>query len=178
MSAIDKYNKRAKKINSLLCVGLDPDFEKIPEKFKATPFPQFEFNKYIINETHEYAAAYKPNIAFYEAKGAKGISELQMTTDYIQKNHPDIFIMLDAKRADVGNTNTGYVTEAFDLLKVDGITINPYLGQEAVQPFLNRIDKISSVLALNSNPGAGEFKNFGNKLLRMYLLNGIQTIIV
>src|SRR3989338_5151453 len=178
MSAIDKYNKRAKKINSLLCVGLDPDFEKIPEKFKATPFPQFEFNKYIINETHEYAAAYKHNIAFYEAKGAKGISELQMTTDYIQKNHPDIFIMLDAKRADVGNTNTGYVTEAFDLLKVDGITINPYLGQEAVQPFLNRIDKISSVLALNSNPGAGEFQNLdvgGGKKLWQQVVENVST---
>ncbi len=104
---IDKYNKRAREINSLLCVGLDSDFDKIPEKFKSLEFPQFEFNKYIIEETHEFAAAYKPNSAFYEARGDKGIRELKMTMEYLQKNYSDIFTILDAKRGDIGNTNNG-----------------------------------------------------------------------
>src|SRR3990167_5595210 len=105
---IDKYNQRAKKINSLLCVGLDADFEKIPAKFKSLPNPQFEFNKWIIKETHEYVAAFKANSAFYEARGDKGIKELKMTMDYLIACHSDIFTILDAKRADIGNTNNGY----------------------------------------------------------------------
>jgi orotidine-5'-phosphate decarboxylase len=159
MNPIEKYNSRAKKINSLLCVGLDSDFEKIPDKFRQMEFPQFEFNKYIIGETHEFAAAYKPNIAFYEACGDKGIKELKMTMEFLQKNHPEIFTICDAKRADIGNTNNGYVTSIFDWYGFDAVTISPYLGQEAVQPFLNRTDKASIVLCRTSNPGAGEFQD-------------------
>ncbi len=159
MNPIEKYNIRAKKINSLLCVGLDADFFKIPEKFKNLEFPQFEFNKWIIDETHEYAAAFKPNIAFYEARGDKGIKELKMTMEYLQKNHPDIFTICDCKRADIGNTNEGYVTSLFDWYNFDAITINPYLGQEAVQPFLDRKDKVSIILCRTSNTGAGEFQD-------------------
>src|SRR6185369_4973985 len=159
--------KRAKKINSLLCVGLDADFEKIPKRFLKKKFPQFEFNKWIIGETHEFAAAFKPNSAFYEARGEKGIAELKMTMDYLIKNHPDIFTILDAKRADIGNTNKGYVTSIFDWLGFDAVTINPYLGQEAVQSFLDRRDKCSIVLCRTSNPGAGEFQDLkvGGKTL-------------
>lgn len=159
MNIIDKYNQRAKKINSLLCVGLDADFDKIPEKFKSLEFPQFKFNKWIIEETHEYASAYKPNSAFYEARGDVGMQELKMTIEYLIKNHPDIFTILDAKRADIGNTNNGYVTSIFDWLGFDAVTINPYLGQEAVQPFLDRKDKVSIVLCRTSNSGAGEFQD-------------------
>ena len=159
MSIIDKYNKRAKKINSLLCVGLDSDFIKIPEKFKSLPFPQFEFNKWIIEETHEYTAAYKPNSAFYEARGDKGIQELKMTMEYLNKNHPDIFTILDAKRADIGNTNNGYVSAIFDWLGFDAMTLHPYLGKEALEPFLARKDKGCIILGKTSNPGSGELQD-------------------
>lgn len=156
---IDKYNKRAKKINSLLCVGLDSDFSKIPGRFLKLEFPQFEFNKGIIDNTHEYVASYKINSAFYEARGDKGIKELKMTMDYLIKNHPDIFTILDAKRADIGNTNNGYVTSIFDWLGFDAVTLHPYLGQEALQPFLDRKDKVSIILCRTSNPGASELQD-------------------
>jgi orotidine-5'-phosphate decarboxylase len=154
-----KYNKRAKEINSLLCVGLDADFAKIPERFKSQKFPQFEFNKWIIDETHEYAAAYKPNVAFYEARGDQGMRELKMTMEYLQMKHPEIFTICDAKRADIGNTNNGYVTSIFDWFGFDAITLHPYLGGEALQPFLGRADKASIILCRTSNPGAGELQD-------------------
>ena len=91
MNPIDKYNQRAQKINSLLCVGLDSDFAKIPDRFKEKEFPQFEFNKWIIEETHQYASAFKPNIAFYEARGDEGLRELKQTMDYLREKHPEIF---------------------------------------------------------------------------------------
>ena len=156
---LDKYNKRAKKINSLLCVGLDADFDKIPQRFLKLEFPQFEFNKWIIEETQEYTSAYKPNSAFYEARGDKGIKELKMTMDYLIKNYPDIFTILDAKRADIGNTNNGYVTSIFDWLGFDAVTLHPYLGSEALKPFLERKDKASIILCRTSNEGAGEFQD-------------------
>ncbi len=167
MNPVEKYNQRAKEINSLLCVGLDADFEKIPERFKTMEFPQFEFNKYIIEETHEYTAAYKPNTAFYEARGDAGMRELKMTMEYLIQNHPAIFTICDAKRADIGNTNEGYVNSIFDWLGFDAVTLHPYLGQEALQPFLDRSDKASIILCRTSNPGAGEFQDLessGKKL--------------
>lgn len=159
MNPIEKYNERAREINSLLCVGLDSDFDKIPDKFKTEEMPQFEFNKWIIDQTHEYAAAFKINIAFYEARGDKGIHELKETMEYIKVYHPDIFTICDAKRGDIGNTNNGYVTSLFDWFGFDAATIHPYLGQEAVKPFLDRRDKVSIILCRNSNTGAGEFQD-------------------
>jgi orotidine-5'-phosphate decarboxylase len=159
MNPIDKYNQRARKINSLLCVGLDSDFAKIPERFKQMEFPQFEFNKWIIEETHEYAAAFKPNSAFYEARGDKGLRELKMTMEYLIKNHLDIFTILDAKRGDIGNTNNGYITAIFDWLGFDAITLHPYFGSESLRPFLDRSDKISIILCKSSNPGSGELQD-------------------
>ena len=156
---IEKYNKRAKEIDSLLCVGLDSGFEKLPKRFKDLEFPQFEFNKWIIEETHEYTAVYKPNSAFYEAREEKGMKELKMTMDYLIQNHPKIFTILDAKRADIGNTNQGYVASIFDWLGFDAMTLHPYLGEEALKPFLNRKDKVSIVLCRTSNPGAGEIQD-------------------
>lgn len=166
---IDKYNKRAREINSLLCVGLDSDFEKIPEKFKLTDNPQFEFNKYIVEETNEFAAAFKINIAFYEARGDKGIKELKMTMDYLGENHPDIFTICDCKRADIGNTNQGYVDSLFDWLGFDAVTLHPYLGSEALKPFLDRADKGCIILCRTSNQGAGEFQDLmvPHRLLQM-----------
>ncbi len=163
MNPIEKYNTRAQKINSLLCVGLDPDFEKIPERFRVMEYPQFEFSKWIIEETHEYAASYKTNSAFYEARGVEGMKELKMMIDYLKENYPDIFTILDAKRGDIGNTNKGYVTYAFDWLGFDSVTLHPYLGQEALQPFLERKDRVSVILCRTSNPGAGELQDLASK---------------
>jgi orotidine-5'-phosphate decarboxylase len=155
----EKYDKRAQAVNSLLCVGLDADYAKIPERFLKLEFPQFEFNKWIIEETHEYVAAFKPNSAFYEARGDQGIRELKMIIDYIVENHPDIVTILDAKRADIGNTNNGYVEFIFDWLGFDAFTVHPYLGHESVQPILDRKDKASIILCRTSNPGAPEFQD-------------------
>ncbi len=157
--SLNKYNDRVKKINSLLSVGLDSDFEKLPEEFKILEFPQFEFNKYIIKETHKYASAYKINSAFYEARGEIGVKELKMTIDYLNQNYADIFSILDAKRADIGNTNNGYVSSIFDWLGFDAVTLHPYLGEEALAPFLNRKDKTSIILCRTSNSGAEEFQD-------------------
>ena len=148
MNPVDKFNNRAEKINSLLCVGLDTVAEN-----------QFEFNKKIIEQTHEFAAAYKPNAAFYEARGSKGLDELKKTMDYLHENHPDIFTTYDAKRADIGSTNKGYVAAIFDWLGFDAITLHPYFGKEALEPFLEREDKVSIILCRTSNPGAGEFQD-------------------
>jgi len=156
---INKYNQRAKQINSLLCVGLDADFTKIPKKFLKMEFPQFEFNKWIIEETNEYATAFKMNSAFYEARGGKGILELKKTMEYLQKNYPDIFLICDCKRADIGNTNQGYVDSFFDWYSFDAITLHPYLGEEALEPFLARKDKGSIILCRTSNLGASELQD-------------------
>lgn len=148
MNPIEKFNSRADKINSLLCVGLDP----------VEP-GQFEFNKRIIDQTAQFAAAFKPNIAFYEAYGEQGLKELKLTMEYLQKNYPDIFTICDAKRADIGSTNEGYVKAIFDYFGFDAMTLHPYLGAEALEPFLSRKDKASIILCRTSNPGAGELQD-------------------
>lgn len=167
MSIIDKYNARVDSVNSLLCVGLDSNFERLPEKFKAEEFPQFAFNRYIIEQTHEFVATYKPNIAFYEARGEVGLHELALTMDYLRSNHPDIFTICDAKRADIGSTSEAYAKAIFDELGFDSITLHPYLGQDALEPFLKRADKACIILCRTSNKGAGEFQDLeiGKKTL-------------
>ncbi len=144
---------------SLLCVGLDSDPIRLPEHLRDQPNAQFEFNKAIIDATAEFACAYKPNSAFYETAGANGIEQLYKTCTYIREHYPEIPIILDAKRADIGNTNAGYVRFAFEYLGVDAITIQPYLGREAIQPFLDCKDKGIIVLCRTSNAGAGEFQD-------------------
>jgi orotidine-5'-phosphate decarboxylase len=150
---------------SLLCIGLDSDFAKIPKRFYDEQFPQFEFNKWIIDQTHEYVSAYKPNLAFYESQGMQGWHELKLTLDYLEEKHPDIFTIADAKRADIGSTNEGYVTAIFDRFGFDAVTLNPYLGEEALRPFLERQGKTCIILCKTSNPGSGEFQDLpvGNK---------------
>ena len=153
MTIIDKYNQRAEKVKSLVCVGLDSEYEKLGG------LSQFEFNKKIIEATHEHVAAYKPNIAFYEAREDEGLRELKMTMDYLRAEHPDIFTICDAKRGDIGNTNNGYITGILDWLGFDAMTLTPYMGKESLQPFLDRNDKLFFVLCKTSNPGAGEFQD-------------------
>jgi len=156
---LHKYEQRADAIQSLLCVGLDPVLTQIPERFRSSDYPFYEFNKWIIDETAEYSAAYKPNIAFYEAKGAKGLTELERTIDYLRSSYPEIVTICDAKRADTGNTNLGYVEAIFDHMNFDAVTLHPYLGREALAPFLGRRDKACIILCRTSNPGAGEFQD-------------------
>jgi len=154
-----KLDRSTKKNNSLLCVGLDPAFDKLPLSMQQKKHPFFEFNKAIIDATYELVCAYKPNAAFYEARGEEGIAELKMTCDYLRKYYPEIFIILDAKRGDIGSTNAGYVEFIYDYLGVDAVTLHPYLGSESLQPFLDRIDKAAIILCRTSNPGAGEFQD-------------------
>ena len=159
MAADAKFEARAEKANTLLCIGLDPDVEKLPQEFKSQKFPQFEFNKYVIDQTAEYVAAYKPNIASYEVEGAQGLLELEMTVDYLKKGFSDIFTICDAKRADIGYSSGLYAKAIFDNFGFDAATVQPYLGKDGVQPFLDRGDKVSVVLCRTSNPGAGEFQD-------------------
>ena len=147
------------KNNSLLCVGLDPDIDRLPEHIRHQSEPLLEFNKVIIDSTNDLVCAYKPNSAFYEGLGADGIAQLAKTCDYIKQKYPLIPIILDAKRADIGSTNDHYVRYAFDYLKTDAITVHPYLGSRALEPFLARKDKGIIVLCRTSNEGAGEFQD-------------------
>ncbi|HEY4356139.1 MAG TPA: orotidine-5'-phosphate decarboxylase [Acidobacteriaceae bacterium] len=158
-SIVRKFNDRADAAQSLLCVGLDPDYTLLPERFRGEEFPQFAFNKWIIDQTAEFAAAFKPNMAFYEARGTEGLAELALTVEYLHDTHPDIVTICDAKRADIGNTNRGYVELIFDRLGFDSVTLHPYLGGEALQPFLAREDKASIILCRTSNAGAREFQD-------------------
>lgn len=163
MTFQEKLEKIVKKNNSLVCVGLDSEVEKIPEKK-----PQFSFNKAIIDATADLVCSYKLNIAFYESIGLKGISQLKFTTKYLKSKYPEIPIIIDAKRGDIGNTNRGYVQFIFDILKADAVTVSPYLGYEAMGPFLERKDKGIIVLCRTSNPGAGEFQNLEIKGQPLY----------
>lgn len=159
MNAIAKYEARVAKANSLVCVGLDSDLRKLPERFLKQSEPQFAFNKYVIDAAASCAAAFKPNIAFYEARGAQGLSELKVTMEYLQSHYPDVLTICDCKRADIGSTNEGYVEELYDWFGFDAVTVHPYLGKEALMPFLARKDKLTIVLCRTSNPGSGEFQN-------------------
>jgi orotidine-5'-phosphate decarboxylase len=155
----EKLARRMEAANSLLCVGLDPDFEKLPERFRDQHDPQLRFGKWIVDQTAEYAAAIKMNTAFYEARGAEGLAELERTIEYVREQYPELVTICDAKRADIGNTNKGYVEAIFDRMDFDAVTVHPYLGREALEPFLSRHDKMCIVLCRTSNPGAGEFQD-------------------
>jgi len=151
---------------NFVCVGLDSDYSQIPEAAKkltteqgSVEWEMFAFNREIIDATHDLVCAYKPNVAFYEAYGSYGWGALKRTIDYIKNVYPEIPVILDAKRADIGNTNLGYVKAVFDELGADAVTVHPYFGKEALKPFLDRKDKGVFVLARTSNPGAGEFQD-------------------
>jgi orotidine-5'-phosphate decarboxylase len=163
-----KLRKIQKKNNSLVCVGLDSDIEKIPKHLLKKPDPIFEFNKAIIDATYDLVCAYKPNIAFYEAEGEKGLRSLKRTIDYLHKKSPSTPIILDAKRGDIGNTNLAYIKLIFDYLKADAVTLHPYLGKESLLPFLALKDKFFFILCRTSNPGAGEFQDLKVKGSKLY----------
>ena len=143
---------------SFLCVGLDSEIEKIPSFLLRKKDPVFEFNKKIIDATHKYAVAYKPNIAFYECYGAKGWLSLEKTVTYIKEIYPDIFVIADAKRGDIGNTSKMYAKAFLENMPFDAITVAPYMGEDSVTPFLSYKDKWVVLLALTSNKGADDFQ--------------------
>lgn len=150
------------KENKFVCVGLDSDYTQIPsflKKGKSSKSVILEFNKKIVLSTHDLVCAYKMQSSFYEAEGTEGLEALKETVKFIKKKFPDIPLILDAKRADIGNTNLGYTKAIFEYLGFDAVTVNPYLGMEAVEPFLWQKDKGIIILVKTSNPGAGEFQD-------------------
>ena len=148
-----------KKKQSFLCVGLDTDLKKIPEHLLKEEDPIFAFNKAIIDTTAPYCVAYKPNLAFYEAFGVKGMIAFEKTVKYIQENYPDQFIIADAKRGDIGNTSKMYVRTFFGEYDVDALTVAPYMGEDSVTPFLDGYEnKWVILLALTSNKGSFDFQ--------------------
>jgi orotidine-5'-phosphate decarboxylase len=159
MTFLEKLAASWAKNNSLLCVGLDPNMDMLPQHLQASETPFFDFNKAIIDATADLVCAFKPNSAFYEARGADGIAELKAACDYICQNYPEIPIILDFKRGDIGNTNNHYIKFAFDYLQVDAVTVQPYQGRQAVQPFLDCKDKGIMVLCRTSNVGSDEFQD-------------------
>ena len=157
MTSKELYEKICAK-RSFLCVGLDSEFGKIPEFLRIGSNPIFEFNKRIIDATAPYAVAYKPNTAFYEAYGVSGWVNLRMTVDYIRANYPEMFLIADSKRGDIGNTSKMYAKAFFDTIGFDAITVAPYMGEDSVKPFIGYKDKWAIILALTSNRGAETFQ--------------------
>ena len=166
--------EQIRKKGTVLCVGLDTDFDKMPEHiraqalkgevaamgqlFKGRARSIIEFNKAIIDATAPYCVAYKPNLAFYECYGVDGMRALEVTVDYIRTSYPDIFIIADAKRGDIGNTARMYAKAYFETMDFDAVTLAPYMGQDSITPFLEYKDKWAIVLALTSNASATEFQ--------------------
>ena len=149
------------KKKSFLCVGLDVDLNKVPQHLLKEEDPIFAFNKQIIDATAQYCVAYKPNLAFYEAYGVKGLISFEKTVKYIQDNYPEQFIIADAKRGDIGNTSKMYAKTFFGEYKVDALTVAPYMGEDSVVPFLSyEAEKTPWVilLALTSNKGSFDFQ--------------------
>lgn len=143
---------------SFLCIGLDPDLDKLPKALLASEDPIFEFNKAIIQATHDLCVAYKPNMAFYEAYGIKGWQALEKTIQYLNTHHPEHFTIADAKRGDIGNTASKYAKAFLETYNFDSITVAPYMGIDSVEPFLAIPDKHTILLALTSNEGAFNFQ--------------------
>ncbi|NLA23430.1 MAG: orotidine-5'-phosphate decarboxylase [Bacteroidales bacterium] len=169
------YNQLFQQIvkkQSFLCVGLDSDIKKLPKHLLNTDDSIFNFNKEIIDATAKYCVAFKPNIAFYESLGSDGISSFEKTINYCRKNYPDIFLIADAKRGDIGNTSDLYARAFFEKMNVDAITVAPYMGEDSVSPFLAYENKWVILLALTSNKGADDFQYFeqnGQKLFEKVL---------
>lgn len=151
---------------SLVCIGLDPDVAKLPPEIAAGPEPFLAFNRRIVDATADLAAAYKPQIAFYSALGKE--AELEASIRYIRERAPHALVILDAKRNDIGNTAAAYASEAFDRYGADAVTVNPYMGEDSVRPFLARPDRGAILLCRTSNPGARDFQDLRVDGLPLY----------
>ena len=166
-----------KKKKSFLCIGLDVDLEKIPSHLLSNEDPIFAFNKAIIDATHHFCVAYKPNTAFYEAYGLKGWKSLEKTINYLNETYPEIFTIADAKRGDIGNTSAMYAKAFFEDLAFDSVTVAPYMGKDSIEPFLTFKDKHTIMLALTSNEGAFDFqtKKINEKEVYKHVLETSKT---
>ena len=157
-----------KRKKSFLCVGLDSEIEKIPLTLRKEKDPVFEFNRRIIDDTSQYSVAYKPNVAFYECYGAEGWKSLEKTVNYIKENYPDVFVIADAKRGDIGNTSKMYAKAFLENMPFDAITVAPYMGEDSVTPFLSYDGKWIVLLALTSNKGADDFQYHDEDGIRLF----------
>ena len=155
---IENLINQIKQKKSFLCVGLDVDLDKIPKHLHKHEDPIFEFSKAIIDSTYPFAIAYKPNLAFFESYGLKGWNSLEKIINYINSNHPEIFTIADAKRGDIGNTSSKYARTFFETLNFDSITVNPYMGRDSIEPFLEYDNKYTILLSLTSNSGSSDFQ--------------------
>lgn len=158
MTREELYSNMLKK-KTFLCVGLDSDIKKIPQHLLSEEDPLFSFNKAIIDATADLCIAYKPNMAFYETEGWKGVHSLERTVNYIRSNHPEMFIIADAKRGDIGNTSKMYARSFFEHMDFDAVTVAPYMGSDSVTPFMGYEGKWVILLALTSNKGSADFQN-------------------
>ncbi len=157
--ALEKLSALQESRRSVVCVGLDSDIGRIPERFLDEEYPQFAFNRWVIEETCQHVCAYKLNMAFYEVLGSTGIKALELTLRYLRSEYPQILTIADAKRGDIGNTAASYASCIFDQLNFDMVTVNPYLGSEALAPFLSYKDRGIIVVVKTSNPGGGELQD-------------------
>lgn len=157
MNSEELYGNILKK-RSFLCVGLDTDIQKIPQHMISYEDPIFEFNRAIVDATAKFTVCYKPNVAFYEAEGSRGWKSLTKTVKYIRDKYPDIMIIADAKRGDIGNTSDMYARAFFSMMDVDAVTLSPYMGRDTVEPFLAYEGKWAVLLALTSNKSSEDFE--------------------
>jgi len=165
-----------RKKRSFLCIGLDTDLNKIPGHLLNREDPVFEFNKNIVDATNPYAIAYKPNLAFYESLGKSGWESFEKTVNYIKSVYPEIFLIADAKRGDIGNTSKMYAKAFFENLNCDAVTVAPYMGSDSVTPFLSYDQKWVILLALTSNDGAYDFQFIKNKETGNLLFENVISI--
>ena len=166
MKFVERLKRAWSKADSLLCVGLDPDPAKLPKHLAGGRYPIFEFGRAIVDATADLVCAFKPQIAYYAA--ARAEDQLEMTIEYIHRNHPDIPVILDAKRGDVGSTAAMYAKEAFERYQADALTVNPYLGHDSLAPYLGFADKGVIVLCRTSNPGARDVQDIESKGNKLY----------
>ena len=163
---IAKLYAAARKNNSLVCVGLDPELDKVPAHLSDLPQPVFEFNRHIIDATAEFACCFKPQFAHYAAQGME--DQLLATIRYIHERHPGLPVILDSKRGDIGSTATKYAQESFKRYGADAVTVNPYLGFDSVEPYLKWNDRGVIILCRTSNPGARDFQDLDSGGKRLY----------
>ncbi len=154
--------------HSFLCIGLDSEIEKIPAFLLNEKDPVLEFNKRIVDATYKHAIAFKLNVAFYECNGIKGWTSLEATVEYIKKNYPDLFVIADAKRGDIGNTSRMYAKAFLENMPFDAVTVAPYMGEDSVAPFLSVKDKWAVLLALTSNKGADDFQYHNEDGIKLF----------
>ncbi len=167
MNRTQLFNNIIRK-RSFLCVGLDTEFDKIPSFLKNEKDPVFEFNKRIIKATQQYTVAYKLNVAFYESRGSDGWISLESTLKYIKKRYPDIYVIADAKRGDIGNSSKMYAQAFLKNMPFDAVTVTPYMGEDSVAPFLSYEDKWAILLALTSNKGADDFQYHNDEGIKLF----------